>query len=779
MLSLSPRDGRRLRVALACLLTGGTGGRSSSTCGVLGGGDGSRRAGGGSSMKGRPRGWSDASRRVVAVVVAAATTIAAAVWLLTAASDGDRRGLDSHRLAARAQQRVPAGVGLVGDTHPPPFHSRQRRHRLRRPVRLRPVPPRRSPPTALQERVVAATRSAWAAYVAGAWGADELLPVTSTARDYWHLGLTILDSADTLYLLGLKDEYAAAREWVAGPALADFVLDANVSVFETTIRALGGLLGAYTVSGDEMWLERAAQLGDRLLPAFDTPGVPHSNLNLASGLQTHGTHPAEALSLGLEFRTLTYLTGDIRYAAAVRRLTAAVAGGWPDDGLLGNELDVETATFGGDLYTAGNRVDSAYEYLAKQCLLLGGGGAGCVSAIRDEGRDKGKSDNLLQTAMAVRQNRYVTDKPMGAAREKERMVTGIAASVKGGGGDAHTPPHEPFTAALVRSEAAYFGRLFLRSAEAINARLVTTSPGGRVLLGEIRRYSGSFTHAGMDHLACYWPGVLALASWSGLEDPTLRPSPLPAAVATATDSEVDVDDDREDAADGNLRSGTLRAVAAAHRLRTARRQRRWGWASLAGALTDTCAAMSSSTRTGLAPEGVLLDIDRDSGRERLLPRPGGAYNVLRPEVVEALFLLHRTSTNTTTTTSSGGGGFGDGDSRAATAAAAVASGTQILDAFDAVSRLPATGAYASVVDVMADPAAVAGSPNSVRHFSAMESFFLAETLKYLYLLFEAPPDGAADADAVLLPLDRYVFNTEAHPLPVFDMDTWGEENGQG
>lgn len=42
----------------------------------------------------------------------------------------------------------------------------------------------------------------------------------------------------------------------------------------------------------------------------------------------------------------------------------------------------------------------------------------------------------------------------------------------------------------------------------------------------------------------------------------------------------------------------------------------------------------------------------------------------------------------------------------------------------------------------------------------MESFFLSESLKYLYLLF-------AD-DQTLLPLDRYVFNTEGHPLPVYD-----------
>jgi mannosyl-oligosaccharide alpha-1,2-mannosidase len=41
----------------------------------------------------------------------------------------------------------------------------------------------------------------------------------------------------------------------------------------------------------------------------------------------------------------------------------------------------------------------------------------------------------------------------------------------------------------------------------------------------------------------------------------------------------------------------------------------------------------------------------------------------------------------------------------------------------------------------------------------MESFFPAETLKYLYLLFD--PDSKVD-------LDSYVFNTEAHPLKMFD-----------
>jgi len=38
------------------------------------------------------------------------------------------------------------------------------------------------------------------------------------------------------------------------------------------------------------------------------------------------------------------------------------------------------------------------------------------------------------------------------------------------------------------------------------------------------------------------------------------------------------------------------------------------------------------------------------------------------------------------------------------------------------------------------------------------SYFMAETLKYLYLLF---------LDDDIVPLEKWVFNTEAHPLPVF------------
>jgi mannosyl-oligosaccharide alpha-1,2-mannosidase len=54
-----------------------------------------------------------------------------------------------------------------------------------------------------------------------------------------------------------------------------------VSFFETTIRVLGGLLSAYELSGDSMFLEKADDLGRRFLPAFDSrSGLPRTSINL-------------------------------------------------------------------------------------------------------------------------------------------------------------------------------------------------------------------------------------------------------------------------------------------------------------------------------------------------------------------------------------------------------------------------------------------------------------------------------------------------------------------
>jgi uncharacterized protein (UPF0248 family) len=55
-----------------------------------------------------------------------------------------------------------------------------------------------------------------------------------------------------------------------------------VSVFETTIRYLGGLLGAHSLTKSNLFLTKAIELGDRLIKAFKTD-IPYHRVNLKTG----------------------------------------------------------------------------------------------------------------------------------------------------------------------------------------------------------------------------------------------------------------------------------------------------------------------------------------------------------------------------------------------------------------------------------------------------------------------------------------------------------------
>ena len=62
------------------------------------------------------------------------------------------------------------------------------------------------------------------------------------------------------------------------------------------------------------------------------------------------------------------------------------------------------------------------------------------------------------------------------------------------------------------------------------------------------------------------------------------------------------------------------------------------------------------------------------------------------------------------------------------------------------------GGYSSINNVM--------NTTNPEYRDKMESFFLGETLKYLFLLFSDDPR--------VVSLDHWVINTEAHLLPIWD-----------
>ena len=448
--------------------------------------------------------------------------------------------------------------------------------------------------TQRQKAVVAAMKHAWNGYVEYAWGRDMLKPITRTHQEWFGLGLTIIDAIDTLYIMNLTSDYEKAKHWIK--FILDFDKNVEVNLFETTIRILGGLLSTYYLSGDSTYLDKARVLADKLMPAFNTPsGIPRSDVNLHTGVakdpkwDRHST-VSEVTSIQLEFKYLSYLTGDKTYRDAVERVMMQVQSLPKTDFLVPQFISADSGNFkaGTGTLTMGSRADSYYEYLLKQWLLTG------------------KTDDRYRS-------------------------------------------------------------WYLQTVDGVTKQLLRYSePNKLALLGEV--VNNNFSPK-MDHLACFYPGTLALGYYHGLSDSHLK---------------------------------------------------------LAKELVYTCYQMYARTSTKLSPEITYFNLDSE-GHEDMSIKDLDAHNLLRPETVESLFYLYRIT---------GMKRYQDW-------------GWEIFEAFEKYCRIE-TGGYSSINNVR--------SSSNPQHRDMMESFFLGETLKYLFLLFSD--------DNSLFPLNSVVFNTEAHIIPI-------------
>src|SRR5881398_2789637 len=214
---------------------------------------------------------------------------------------------------------------------------------------------------------------AWNNYERYAWGHDALRPLAKTAHDWYgqSLLMTPVVALDTLILMHLDAEATKTRSLI----VSDLSFDRDISVknFEITIRLLGGLLSSYQLTGDKRLLSLAEDLGNRLLPVFNSPtGLPYVYVNLHTG-QTRDavTNPAETGTLLLEFGTLSKLTGrPVFYEKAKRALVETFKRRSPL-GLVGESINVETGAWTNtDSHISGG-IDSYYEYLWKCWLLFG------------------------------------------------------------------------------------------------------------------------------------------------------------------------------------------------------------------------------------------------------------------------------------------------------------------------------------------------------------------------------------------------------------------------
>ncbi|OAD80912.1 glycoside hydrolase family 47 protein [Phycomyces blakesleeanus NRRL 1555(-)] len=490
---------------------------------------------------------------------------------------------------------------------------------------------------------------AWNGYNNHALGFDEIAPLSNrTKNTFGGWGATLVDSLSTLLVMELNNEFTAALPEVAKIKM---VVDQNVSVFETTIRYIGGLLSAYELSGEKALLVKADQFGEMILPAFDTPfGLPYHTWNSAKqkGTNNH-TLVADVGTVQLELITLSFHTRKPIYAEKAQKITefldsVGYAHGLFIPGLYPSGINLYKGRFTDAVCTFGAMGDSVFEYFLKEHVLLDG---------------------------SVRQ----------------------------------------------------YSRMYIEAIDNMKIHMLQQLPGTSLLfLPPFDTRKKTFKKS-MDHLTCFAPGMLAMG-------------------ATLLDRPEDM--------------------------------------IIAKGLLETCVYMYRTSSTGLCPETWLFpatepynpltyslsDEEMAGSHEwwyntQLPPPPlkekfpakqtdifpdifkfnSSSKNtieglmatdrryLLRPETVESLYILYRMT----------------GDTKYQEY------GWEIFEAIEKWCKTPS--AYASIRNV--NILEIYEQNIQDNQLDSMESFLLAETFKYLYLLF-SPTDHIS--------LDKFVFNTEAHPF---------------
>ncbi|KAM3179562.1 hypothetical protein ACTXT7_000297 [Hymenolepis weldensis] len=250
--------------------------------------------------------------------------------------------LDASRYTSKVVRNLTFGINLPVDNRPP-----------------------------IITELASAMHHSWKAYTNYAWGMDEVKVISRVGTHWMDASLTMIDSLDTLWIFNMTEEFNRCRDWIATQVNFDVNRD-NSNVFESTIRLLGGLLSAFHLSGENVFLEKAKLIGSKLIVAFNSPsGLPYTNINfrtLRASLPTNGRIVAlsEVATLQLEFNELAMLlqnTSIARPAANVYRILDKVT---KLSGLISSDLNMyqpEYSTL--STITLGARGDSYYEYLLK------------------------------------------------------------------------------------------------------------------------------------------------------------------------------------------------------------------------------------------------------------------------------------------------------------------------------------------------------------------------------------------------------------------------------
>ncbi|KAF5002507.1 hypothetical protein FGRMN_332 [Fusarium graminum] len=484
--------------------------------------------------------------------------------------------------------------------------------------------------------IVDAFRFSWDKYETFAAPHDTLLPIAKTYEDDrngW--GATAVDGLSTAILMDQADIVDKILRQIA---TTDFTVTAvpnePISLFETTIRYLGGLLSAHDLlSGSYKHLVKEPQLrsnllkaavilADRLSIAFDTPsGIPDDEIIFNPQLRQYGNIDNSITCFGtlvLEWTRLSDLTGNQTYAELAQRAQDHLIHPKTHEtftlpGLVGTYVSLNTGYFGDYQAGWGGGSDSYYEYLIKM---------------------------------------YMYD-PVAFAEYGESWIKAAESSM------VHLAS-SPST----RPDLTFLGEMRGDTLIPLSSHLASVC-GGSLILGGLLLQNQTFVDFGLELSESYFE--VYKQSPSGIGPEVFRW----------------VDDGRQPL-----------AKAAANRY----------------------------------PPQKWKDFYEKSGFYHV-----NAEYILRPETIESLYYAYRAT----------------GDKKWQDRA---------WEAFESLNKMSKIeGGYTGLKSVMKT------ADDKTRQFvDKMESFWLAETLKYLYLIFAEDSELQVKSDGRM----KYVLNTEAHPLLV-------------
>ncbi|KAL0569097.1 hypothetical protein V5O48_012873 [Marasmius crinis-equi] len=214
------------------------------------------------------------------------------------------------------------------------------------------------------------------AYRQYAFGNDTVRPVTggfANERNGW--GASIVDAMSTMVIMGLDDFYKEALEFSSKIDFSRSQTNATVSVFETTIRYLGGLISAYELEGrrNQFLVDKAKEVTDKMAFAWAQPNqtIPFGFLNFTTNTVVVDTsNIAEAGTLDLEWFTLTKYTKNDTYRRLAEDSVRTIINIPPPlPGLAPQEIDPAKNRFIGSYLTWSGGSDSYFEYLIKYARL--------------------------------------------------------------------------------------------------------------------------------------------------------------------------------------------------------------------------------------------------------------------------------------------------------------------------------------------------------------------------------------------------------------------------